>query len=80
MRGDHKRQHQNRSHPWLEGLFSRVGLGQKGRVLDRPQQAQNISGSAATSSEYFWIGRNKLGLALPCPKICDRTESVVAEA
>ena len=28
----------------------------------------------------FWIGRNKLGIPLACPQICDRTESVVAEA
>jgi hypothetical protein len=31
-------------------------------------------------ADPFWIGRNKLGIPLACPQICDRTESVVAEA
>ena len=28
----------------------------------------------------FWIGRDKPGIPLACPQICDRAESAVAEA
>jgi len=38
------------------------------------------SSQDANRRHLLSIGRNQLGIPLPCPQICDRTEPVVAEA
>ena len=63
-------------------LKSRDAGRSKGRAAQAAQRVWRLARLRIGSNiqPEFRIGRNKLGIPLPCPQICDRTESVMAEA
>jgi hypothetical protein len=61
-----------------EGLQSPSGSRLAGRI-----SSDLLTGPSSQDSNRRHlpsIGRNKLGIPLPCPQICDRTGPVVAKA